>query len=621
MRPDRKFFPLINKLFAGRYIFSILLLVFSLNAGYGAGNPVQPDSLLKLIHVAPDSNKPKLYDRLAKYYYSKQEYLKAYEYFNMALNAAEKVHDSLFIAKSNNNIAVILDVTGNYSDASDYYKKSLFYFMSLNDTLHTGSVLNNLGVIYEEMQEPSASLEYYRKALKLKKLLKDTVSIAGTLNNIGIIFRNFIKDNDSALFYYEKAKQYYRQKGIVSKAMLCNVNIGSALLDKNEPDKALEYFKKALKYFESSDNPTGKGNALFLTGKVYHLEGDYKKAINYYDSALSIAKNRKLLKLQKNILKNLTDAEENLGLVRSAYDHLKQYEKINDELFNRTKAKLVSEHRNSISIQEKAREVELLKKEEELNKLKFKRLRLIASIAVISTILVLIIAFLIYKVHKQKAIEDLNNLRSQLIRSQLSPHFIFNTLMGIETFLMENKVDLAMDYIVDFAKLIRHILENTKHTFVPLDSELKAMEQYLQLEQMRFSNRFSYEILINTKSPVEELQIPPMLLQPFLENSIVHAFPTLKGRKGIVKLIVTEENDVITILIDDNGIGRKKASELRKKHNSMATHLTLNRLKLLRKRKKVDIDFEVADKFDEQGNAAGTRVIFTIKRNKWIPYR
>ncbi len=595
-------------------VFPVLFLTIFTVSFCRASKAVNPDTLLRKAEQAPKKEKPRMYDRLAKYYYTKEEYLKAYEYFNKALTAAEQVHDSLFMAKSNNNIAVIFDVTGNYDRAAEYYKKALLYFLKLNDTVHMAAVLNNLGIIYEEMGDYNSALTYYRKALGMKKKVNDTLSYAGTLNNIGIIFRNYLKNTDSALYYYSKAKYLYKLKGNSSKEMLCNVNIGTALLDKNETAQALRYFNTALNYFNAKHNDNGRGNALFLTGKVYYLKGEYKKAVHYYDSALVIAKKKKLLKLQKNILKSLTAAEEKLGDTSAAYLHLKQFQKINDELFNRTKAKLLSEHKNSIKIQEQAKEVELLKKEEELNRMKYKKFRFYAWIALIITILTMIIAFLFYKINKQKAEEDLNSLKSQLIRSQLSPHFIFNTLMGIETILMKNKVEVAMDYIVDFARLIRHILENTKETFVSLEDELKAMEQYLKLEEMRFSGLFSYEIVTNLKTPPQEIDVPPMLIQPFLENAIVHAFPTLKGRKGLLKLSVIEKKHQYIIVIEDNGIGREKAAQLRKKHNSMAIELTKNRLNLLKKRKKVNISFQIEDVLDEKGSVAGTRVVFKIQK-------
>ncbi len=599
-----------------KYFFYSLFLFFLLpvrSDSIGAGKN-KLDSLINIAKNTTGSSKAVLYQKVAKTYYKKQDYLKAYEYFKQSLNYAISENDSLLIAKSNNNIAVILDVTGDYSKAAKYYRKALYYFRALSDNYHEGCVLNNLGVIYEEMSEPNSALESYKSALHLKIETNDTVSIAATLNNIGSIYLNLLNNNDSALFYFYKSLAMYRSINDESKISLCLSNIGNFFLNKNMPDSALLYFSKSYRYFKTIGDKTGTGKNLYFIGNVYQQKGMYKKAIHYYDTALVDAKKIHLINLKANVLYSQSKVYEILGDSSKALTKLQEYLKLNKKLFDNEKAKLISEYKNSISIDKKNREIVFLKKQKEINDLKYKRLRLLVIIIIITFTLTIIIAYMFFKMKKQKDEDDLIKLRSQFIRSQMSPHFIFNSLMGIETILMKGKVEQAMNYIVDFAQLVRNIMLLSQKSLVKLDDEIKSIKQYLSLEKMRFADKFDYRIEINTEQPIDILEIPPMLLQPFLENAILHGFFTLKT-KGMLLLKVFQKDNNIKIIIEDNGIGREKAKIInnKKTHKSLAINLTKKRLALLRKRLKLKIKLDIIDLLDENGQASGTKVILSYK--------
>jgi len=187
--------------------------------------------------------------------------------------------------------------------------------------------------------------------------------------------------------------------------------------------------------------------------------------------------------------------------------------------------------------------------------------------------------------------------------------------MSIQTFLLDNKVDIASDYLVDFAKLIRSILQHTRQTFIPLEKEIEVLQQYIKLEKLRFSDKFDYEFIINVEEP-EDIMVPPMLAQPFIENAIIHGLVPAQ-KKGFLKLLLEEKKDEITFLIEDNGIGRRKSLKLSKNenHQSLATEITNKRLRLLSKRYNRKITMHIEDLYDENGNAMGTRVLFRIVVN------
>ncbi len=230
-------------------------------------------------------------------------------------------------------------------------------------------------------------------------------------------------------------------------------------------------------------------------------------------------------------------------------------------------------------------------------------------------VLTVVIIVLIYNRNRIKKEQELLVLQTRLFRSQTSPHFIFNSLMSIQNFLLANKVEKASEYLVDFAKLIRSILQHTRESFITLDKEINVLQQYVKLEKLRFSDKFDYEFLVKVDE-AEDIRIPPMLAQPFIENAIIHGLVPSK-EKGFLKIEFEERDNVLTILIEDNGVGRhvKSNKEKSSDHKSMATDITNQRVMLIAKRFNKKISMQTIDLFDEDNKSAGTKVIFKIDTN------
>ena len=180
----------------------------------------------------------------------------------------------------------------------------------------------------------------------------------------------------------------------------------------------------------------------------------------------------------------------------------------------------------------------------------------------------------------------------QTLRSQMNPHFIFNTLNAINSFIIENKTEQASDYLVTFSKLVRNILENSRHENISLDKELTALQLYLQLEQVRLENSFSYSIEVDENIDSISLRVPPLIIQPFVENAIWHGLRN-KHTHGNVWVAIKQENEhTIVITIADDGIGREAASKLKANqinHKSYGIEITKTRIALLHAANKIEI--------------------------------
>jgi len=202
------------------------------------------------------------------------------------------------------------------------------------------------------------------------------------------------------------------------------------------------------------------------------------------------------------------------------------------------------------------------------------------------------------------------------LQSQMNPHFIFNCLNSIENFVIKNDTLRASTYLNDFARLIRLILQNSRSRYVALTDEIEALELYLQMESLRFTNRFNYELLVEDNVDASGTEIPPMLIQPYVENAIWHGLMH-KKTTGRLDILLSRKNETIQCVIEDNGIGREKSMEINaarkvKKKKSMGMSITAERIKILNELYNMNTEVKIDDLKDTGGNSLGTRVEINI---------
>jgi LytS/YehU family sensor histidine kinase len=205
-------------------------------------------------------------------------------------------------------------------------------------------------------------------------------------------------------------------------------------------------------------------------------------------------------------------------------------------------------------------------------------------------------------------------INQKLLRTQINPHFFFNVLSSIQAFMLEKQDSApAVSYLSKFGKLMRSVLENSRVDFIPLSEEITTLQNYLDIQKIRFGDKFDYQINVENSIETEQLGIPPMLAQPFLENALEHGIKPLSN-KGRIDVLFRPEKNGIVLNITDNGIGRIKASELtsESERQSLATQITQERIAVLNQQHKAKIDFTIEDVLDSAHQIAGTRVIFHL---------
>jgi len=284
--------------------------------------------------------------------------------------------------------------------------------------------------------------------------------------------------------------------------------------------------------------------------------------------------------------------------------------------------------------------IELLNKEKEIQQVQLQKQSLQKNILTVSIIFLLILAAIIFRnivlkrknekqqlkheielqqLDSEKAKAELQQqateLEMQALRAQMNPHFIFNSLNSINRFILQNDRLQASEYLTKFSRLVRMILQNSAASLITLESELESLELYLNLEAVRFDHHFTYKISSPDDLDIEVLKVPPLIIQPYVENAIWHGLMH-KKEKGQLSINAFEENEYLLIKISDNGIGRKQAALLAgksvTKHKSMGLEITAHRISVMQHLNIKESPVVINDLVKDDGTAAGTEVMIKI---------
>lgn len=236
----------------------------------------------------------------------------------------------------------------------------------------------------------------------------------------------------------------------------------------------------------------------------------------------------------------------------------------------------------------------------------------------------------IVRVNKMVDAQRFHQMRSELekrivetemaaLRAQMNPHFIFNCLNSINRFILLNEQETASDYLTKFSRLIRMVLDNSRARMVTLENELTALRLYIEMEALRFANKFGYEIYVEENIDTETTEIPPMLLQPYVENAIWHGLMQYNG-DGKITISFQQQNNILIATIDDNGIGRDLARRLKSKsateRKSLGMKMTAERIEMINRIYDTNARVQIIDKVGNTGVAFGTTVKIEIPLGK-----
>jgi sensor histidine kinase YesM len=371
-------------------------------------------------------------------------------------------------------------------------------------------------------------------------------------------------------------------------------------------------------------------------GKTYAALKAYKAALQYTREGLGIALQTKAKQFIRDGYETLYLVYDKTQNVDSAFFYYRQYNSMKDLVASaQVKAKF-----REYNYEQK---IIILNQENQIQQAKLARESFQKKLFIAGILVLLALGLMIYRniflkrkneVNRLKIAENelqLQKLESeqtqkelqhkateleiQALRAQMNPHFIFNCLSSINRFILKNESEAASDYLTKFSRLIRMVLINSKKSFITLEDDLEMLRLYLEMERLRFKNSFDYSMSFQNEIDAGCIYIPPLLLQPFVENAIWHGLMN-KEDNGKLLISISKERNYLTCIIEDNGIGRSKATELNsksaEKKKSLGLQITKERLALLNKETDENTYFEVKDLYDKNGDACGTRIILKI---------
>ena len=367
-----------------------------------------------------------------------------------------------------------------------------------------------------------------------------------------------------------------------------NYKIANAYIAQDKLDEAIPYLEKSIVEADRDDDLVVQKDATRKLSEVYKYKGDYTKALESYQDYVAVVDSLYVRKEQE--------------ISRAAR-------------FNRE----IANTQNRISSLEQERELSQSKyslavTEQQLYEETSKRQKWIIYSLIFGIALMALTAFLYYRSNRQQKLAN-NLLALKSLRTQMNPHFIFNALNSVNTYIAKSDERSANRFLSEFSVLMRSVLENSEEDFIPLSKELELLRLYVKLEHSRFADKFDYDIEVDKEVDVDAFQIPPMLLQPYIENAIWHGL-RYKEEKGSLTIKVKQvTSDMLEICIEDDGIGRKKSAELKtnnqKKQNSKGMGNIKKRIQILNDMYKNRVEVSISDLYKDQ---TGTRVSLKLKK-------
>jgi len=489
-----------------------------------------------------------------------------------------------------NAIGYVFKNSGRYDEAIEIFERVLS-----TDSLDS-DVLMNLGNIYGDQLQTEKALHYYYKALHVDKMAEARWAIAYDLEAIGSAF--------STLKRYDSALHYYRQ----------SLSIREQIFDRKEKAISLSQVGMALAY-------------------LY----DFRKSEEHLIEALSIAREIESRSLKRDIYEKLAILKDLQNDIPGAYAYFKQYTVLKDSLLTAESLNELNELKTRYETNKKDQQIELLSRENEINLKETQRLATVKNAFITGVVLLALLASLAAYTLKQRLKNQklnlqkdnqlketnfknqLNELKMKALQAQINPHFIFNCLNSINEMILSGEKENASVYLSKFSRLIRLILENSENAEVSLQDEVTMLQAYIELEELRFNGKIAYTFHISENIDSENTFLPSMILQPFVENAIWYGLKPKGGNStGHITISLKEIDEQLFCVIEDDGIGREKAKELKQKSvwktKSMGIRITEERLQLINRELKRQF-IQIIDIKDALGNALGTRVEISIPLN------
>jgi tetratricopeptide (TPR) repeat protein len=539
----------------------------------------------------------------------------ALEVFERSYEYLKNVPGNKAIAFAHRKFGLILEARGKYEEAFNYFMKDKAISDTVKDEKGSrrspGLYINfYLGKLYLEAGDQKNAMYYLNICAEraMNNIMPDVYD--EQMGEIHFILNHF----DSARYYFQLRKycwvRYLKDPDLLQQAInACNIAIAKTYVAQQQYDTAITMLKSSLAAFGS----------LVFTVDIYKylaracLEANrFDEALNYSQQLMNMASNSGARPAFKDAVEIRWQIFDRLGNTDSAYQYLKLYKETSDILSSEKQLRNIEAVKWKMDDELQLAEINLLSKEKLIH-VKQNQILIITIV-----FLALLACFILLIIHFKRRHEKVEfekraaDLKMQALRAQMNPHFIFNSLNSINSFILNNNKEDASRYLTKFSRLMRLMLHHSKSSHITLQEELDALKLYIEMEKLRFNNHFDYSIYVPEEIDPSSYKVPPLIIQPFVENAIWHGLMH-KQAKGFLRIAFFTEGKNVYCRIIDDGVGRKKTEEIRQNsgvtYKSFGVQITTERI--FRPGKNDVLPVAIADNILTDGSAGGTTV--TIK--------
>ena len=569
----------------------------------------------KIIETNNIETPPLLYIARAELFLTQRDFNRSSKELEFFHEKVGKKADLLTFCEYNN-------VAGNYSLQAGFFDISIENFQNNVNLALKNNLKGVLPMSYGGLVNVYSAID---NQLEVKNNLEHMLEASLAENDLQNTYKAYLRKghllrNEEQAFLeaeatYQKAFDCAQELNDTLKIIVAINSIAWNYYTQNKLDTSLVWFKSMLEYSTLINNFTHMSNSCGNLGTIYRDKKLFPKAFEYYQKGIEYAMNDRSWFNLSWIYDEMSKLYETNKDFEKAYHYQILFKLYSDSLNNNSLNQGLADARVRYEVQAKENELQLLS-------LRFKNQRLFFYGFAGFLLLTLVIGVLLirqWRLNSKRRISEMNQKISEItqanLRQQMNPHFIFNTLNSIQYYMYQNDKLSTNNYLTKFSSLMRKILENSQHTSVPLIDELNAVELYLELESIRFKNKFDYNIKLDEEIDTLMYKIPTMLIQPYVENAICHGL-IHREDKGFLSIEIKLKPDHLSCIIIDNGIGREAAMEIHKmkenNHSPLGTKITESRIDLINILYGSSLKTIYSDLKNEEGIAIGTKVEIQI---------
>lgn len=535
----------------------------------------------------------------------------------LVVDAAERHAQTAIEATARINMGVALRLKGDHAGALEQQLEAFRLKEQLGDSAGMAHGLNNLGMLHYSTNDTLRAEEAFRRALAINESTHDSVSWHRSLMNLAVVDIDLLRF-DSALVRLRRSMEVRpaRLYGDSEAAILTNMALAHEGL--GQPDSARTLYEQALAIARAEEDERSLGEVRHYLADMLLRQGAYTTALAHLDTGLTIARALHDKDTERQTLRSMAEAQAATGRYQQAYATRLAHDALADSLMNAGKDAVMRELHVKYEVEHKERENDRLRAEGEVLAAKAQRDRVLLAAAVLLILTVAAVAWLLVQRTRERARRRETELEQQALRAQMDPHFLFNALNTIPGLYAGTDARTATAYVGHLSNLLRLILDTSRQVQVPLRQELELIGHYMHVSASRHPGLFTHTITVDPAIDPDAVMIPPMLVQPVVENAILHGLVPRRGG-GLLTVRVERDNNMLVCRIRDNGIGRAASATTagRQLSASQGLAITAERIRQFNRNASRG-GLHITDLHDDHGRPHGTEVVIrTIIQDPW----